>query len=65
MHGNGGAGLMPLLYERPPGAIPFGTSRGLGDTAAKVIKWLTFGKVKPCGRCRKRQKGLNRLWPYR
>ena len=40
-------------------------SRGLGDTAAKFIKWITFGKVKPCGGCRCRQARLNRLFPYR
>ena len=34
---------------------------GLGDRLATLIKWLTFGKVKPCAGCRKRQEKLNRL----
>ena len=41
-----------------------GPSRGIGDTAAKFIKAVTFGRVKPCGGCGKRQAWLNRLWPY-
>jgi len=41
-----------------------GPSRGLGDTVAKVIKAVTFGHVKPCGGCKKRQALLNRLVPY-
>jgi len=41
-----------------------GRSRGLGDTVAKVIKAVTFGRVKPCGGCKKRQAALNRLVPY-
>jgi hypothetical protein len=40
-------------------------SRGLGDTIANFIKTVTFGKVKPCGGCKKRQEALNRLAPYR
>ena len=38
-------------------------SRGLGDTVANVIKKVTFGKVKPCGRCKKRQAKLNKWFP--
>ena len=37
------------------------TSKGLGDTIAKVTK--AFG-VKPCGGCKKRQEKLNKLFPY-
>lgn len=40
-------------------------SRGLGDTLARVIKAITFGKVSPCGGCAKRQEALNRLVPYK
>lgn len=41
-----------------------GKSRGLGDTVAKVIQVVTFGVVKPCRKCKKRQAKLNRLFPY-
>ena len=37
------------------------TSRGLGDTIAKVTKAIG---VKPCGRCKKRQEALNKRFPY-
>ncbi len=40
-------------------------SRGLGDTVAKAIKAVTFGKVKPCGGCAKRRDALNRIVPFR
>lgn len=40
-------------------------SRGVGDTVAKAIHTLTRGTVKPCPGCRKRQKLLNRLIPYK
>ena len=36
-------------------------SRGLGDTVAKVTSSLG---IKPCGRCKERQKRLNKLVPY-
>jgi hypothetical protein len=39
-------------------------SRGLGDTVAKVIQKVTLGKVKPCGKCKKRQAKLNEMVPY-
>lgn len=39
-------------------------SEGLGDTIAKGIKAATFGLVKPCGGCKKRQEKLNHLFPY-
>jgi len=39
-------------------------SRGLGDTVEKLIKRVTRGRIKPCGRCRKRRDLLNRLIPY-
>lgn len=41
-----------------------GPSRGLGDTVARVIKWATGGRVRPCGGCGKRRARLNRVWPY-
>ena len=47
----------PWGYEPP--------SRGLGDTVERLIKKVTFGKVKPCGGCKKRRDTLNRLVPYR
>ena len=37
-------------------------SRGLGDTIAKATRAVG---VKPCVRCKKRQKELNDLIPYR
>jgi len=42
-----------------------GKSRGLGDTVAKIIKRVTRGRLKPCVGCKKRQKALNRLVPYK
>ena len=42
-----------------------GRSRGLGDTAAKFIKTVTLGLVKPCGGCKKRRAWLNGKFPYR
>jgi hypothetical protein len=36
-------------------------SLGLGDVVAAAIKWLTGGRVKPCGGCKERQAKLNRL----
>ena len=40
-------------------------SRGLGDTAAKVIHKVSRGKIKSCSGCKKRQKLLNKLVPYK
>lgn len=40
-------------------------SRGVGDTLAKTIHALSAGLVKPCGGCRKRQKKLNKWFPYK
>ncbi len=37
-------------------------SRGLGDTIAKIAKAIG---IRPCGGCKKRQKKLNELIPYR
>lgn len=37
-------------------------SRGLGDTIAKATKAIG---IKPCGRCRERQKLLNKVLPYK
>lgn len=66
------AGRMDCLYDpkRPvdtqerlaDGACPAGRF-GAGDTIAKVIKAVTFGKVKECGGCKKRRAKLNRLMP--
>ena len=44
-----------------PGTEP-PASRGLGDTIAKVTKKLG---VKPCQGCKKRQKKLNEMVPYK
>jgi hypothetical protein len=38
--------------------------RGLGDSVANAIKRATFGLVKPCGGCAKRQAALNKAFPY-
>ena len=37
-------------------------SEGLGDTIAKITK--AFG-VKPCSKCEKRRKALNKAFPYK
>lgn len=42
--------------------LPDMTSRGLGDTVAKATNAIG---IKPCGGCKKRQKMMNRLFPYR
>jgi hypothetical protein len=39
-------------------------SQGLGDTVEKLIDIIFFGKVKTCGKCRKRRDRLNRRFPY-
>jgi hypothetical protein len=38
------------------------TSRGVGDTVAKITKAVG---IKPCGRCKKRQQKLNEMFPYK
>lgn len=51
-----------MSYERDPN---YGQpSRGLGDTVAKAIQAVTFGKVKPCPPCKRRQEWLNKMFPY-
>jgi hypothetical protein len=40
-------------------------SVGLGDTVANAIKTITFGTVKPCQACKKRQEALNQMFPYK
>lgn len=45
--------------------FPIVGSEGFGDTLAWAIERITFGLVKPCGRCNRRRAWLNRLWPYR
>lgn len=42
-----------------------GKLRGIGDIVAKAIKVVTFGKVTPCGGCRKRQEMLNKMFPFK
>ena len=42
-----------------------GKSKGLGDTVEKVIRKVTGGKVKPCGKCKKRKEVLNKYFPYK
>ena len=41
---------------------PAPKSRGLGDTIKKLTEKIG---VKQCGACKKRQKALNRLVPYK
>jgi len=43
----------------PPIETP---SRGLGDTIAKITNAVG---IKPCGGCKKRQKKLNKMFPYK
>ena len=50
----------PWPLGKPWGFI--GKSRGLGDWVAGAIKFVTFGRIKPCGGCRRRQAALNRWW---
>jgi len=38
--------------------------RGLGDTIARVIKTVTFGKVNPCPSCLKKIDRINAAVPY-
>jgi len=40
-------------------------SVGLGDTVANAIQTITFGTVKPCQACKKRQEALNQMFPYK
>lgn len=40
-------------------------SKGLGDTVSKVVKRVTFGKVKECEPCKKRREALNKIVPYK
>jgi len=54
--------VYPIKSDKPPRRnCPKSPSRGLGDTIAKVTKF--FG-VRPCRGCKKRQRRLNKLWPY-
>ena len=39
-----------------------GKSTGLGDTIAKITTKIG---IKPCGACKRRQKFLNKKFPYR
>ena len=41
-----------------------GPIRGLGDLVAKAIKFVSRGRIKPCGGCKKRRKRLNELVPF-
>jgi|SRR6185436_8988653 len=38
--------------------------RGFGDLVSKVIKVVTFGKVKECGGCAGRRAALNKAIPF-
>ncbi len=49
------APVIPIIH--PP-------NRGLGDTLARFINWISFGRIKPCYGCRKRHKLLNKWFPY-
>ena len=50
------------LKKQPEGDRGSGnTSRGLGDTFAKVTSAIG---IKPCGGCKERQEKLNKLIPY-
>jgi len=55
-----------VLAQMPPAPVVKrkSRSRGLGDTVAKFIHWITFGWIKPCCGCRRRQSFLNKLFPY-
>tara|TARA_R110000824_G_scaffold222128_2_gene409500 strand:+ start:146 stop:523 length:378 start_codon:yes stop_codon:yes gene_type:complete len=52
------------LMKASQGGIqkPTDKSRGLGDTVAKMTKAVG---VKPCGKCKKRQAALNKMFPYK
>lgn len=39
-------------------------SRGLGDTLARIFAWFGLKRRKGCG-CKRRQKWLNKWFPYR
>tara|TARA_Y100000310_G_scaffold342212_1_gene444322 strand:+ start:919 stop:1155 length:237 start_codon:yes stop_codon:yes gene_type:complete len=53
--------LLPLPHP-PRRNCPKAPSRGLGDTVAKMTRAVG---IKPCGGCKKRQKKLNEMFPYR
>ena len=57
----------PRHLRHPEGETPVApkNSRGLGDTIAKVIHKVSGGKIKPCGGCKRRQKVLNKIVPYK
>lgn len=63
--------LPPLTIEDVPHRVEqtvrsqAARPRGLGDVVATAIKTVTFGKVTPCGGCKKRQETLNRLVPFK
>ncbi|HCD32347.1 MAG TPA: hypothetical protein DER01_08050 [Phycisphaerales bacterium] len=59
------------IYQQPSHGICLnicnqydGPDRGLGDSVQRVIHKLSAGRIKPCGKCRKRQNKLNQLLPY-
>ncbi|HUT58036.1 MAG TPA: hypothetical protein VNA25_09330 [Phycisphaerae bacterium] len=67
--------IMARQYEVPAGGIDWpcpkgaawesdGPIRGLGDLVAKAIKFVSRGRIKPCGGCKKRRKRLNELVPF-
>ncbi len=55
--------IYPKQADKPPRRnCPKAKSRGLGDTIAKLTKAIG---IKPCGGCKRRQRWLNGLLPYR
>jgi hypothetical protein len=56
----------PIVHNCPGARVsewsPSQPSRGLGDTIAKLTNAVG---IKPCGGCKRRQRALNRLVPYK
>lgn len=40
-------------------------SKGLGDTVSKAISTVSGGRIKECGKCKKRKQVLNDIFPYK
>lgn len=55
-------GQPPNADNLTPALVPLAPSRGLGDTVAKLTSAVG---VFPCGGCKRRQRLLNDLIPYR
>lgn len=55
--------VYPIKSDKPPRRnCPKAPSRGLGDTIAKITRFL---RIRQCGGCKKRQKKLNELVSYK